>query len=304
MKIESSDNLGVQVSELPIQKVSADDAKKLVSLVHEHKMVILKDQEFDETEYVAFSRVLGVPQVYPQANYHHPQWPEIFVSTNIPGPNGEKWGVKGTGRYWHTDCAFLPDPLPFTMVTPRVIPKSSRGTLYIDMQSVYDALPKRLRAFVDTHNAIHEGKWRYKVQPSDTDRAIIDILDELEKIAPPVPHPAVIVHPVTKKRILYISSGFTTGFEGVSYEEGKRWLAELVEFVEREEHVHQKTWRGGEILLWDNRVLIHKAAHGDPNEPNRSYRIGVYDGLPFYVNATHPSRAGTPEERHAVHAGN
>jgi taurine dioxygenase len=168
------------------------------------------------------------------------------------------------------------------MVTPRIIPKHSRGTLYIDMQAVYERLPEHLRAFVDRHEAIHEGKWRYKVQSTDIDRAIIDILAECERTAPAAVHPAVIQHPVRNKRALYLSSGFTTGFKDVAYEESKRVLAELVAFIERDEHVVQKAWREGEILLWDNRCLIHKAAHADVDEANLSYRIGVYDGLPFY----------------------
>jgi taurine dioxygenase len=285
MKVEARADFGVEVSGLKIQDATADIGRRLVALVHEHKFIVLTGQSFDEKEYVTFSRLLGEPQIYLQSNYHHPDWPEIFVSSSVPR-DGRKFGVKGTGRYWHTDYAFMPEPLPLTMVTPRIIPKHSRGTLYIDMERVYKALPDHLRAFVDTHDAIHEGKWRYKVQASDIDRAIIDILAECERAAPPAVHPAVIEHPVRNARCLYVSAGFTTGFKNVSHEESQRVLAELLAFVERDEHVLQKLWKEGEILLWDNRCLIHKAAHADVDEANLSYRIGIYDGLPFYKKRT------------------
>lgn len=295
MKIQARTDLGVEVSGFKIQDATATIASQILALVHAHKLVVMQCQYFDEKEYVAFARKLGKPQVYLQSNYHHPDWPEIFVSSSVDR-DGKKFGVRGTGRYWHTDYAFMPEPLPLTMVTPRIIPKASRGTLYIDMEDVYQRMPSRLRAFVDAHDGVHEGKWRYKVQASDIDRAIIDILAECERLTPPAVHPAVIEHPVRKTRVLYVNSGFTTGFKDVSHEESQRWLSDVVAFIERDEHVRQKSWVEGEILLWDNRCLIHKAAHADVNEPNLSFRIGVYDGLPFYTNQP----TVLPEECHVA----
>ena len=59
-------------------------------------------------------------------------------------------------------------------------------------------------------------------------------------------------------------------------------------FIEREEHVHTHEWRDGDILFWDNRQVIHMASSTPPGQASVSYRIGVYDGLPFYTND--PSR--------------
>jgi taurine dioxygenase len=297
MKVQQRDGLGVNVSGIAIQTVTPAVARELVSLVHANKLVVITGQSFGEKEYVEFSRLLGRPQVYLQPHYHHPEWPEIFVSSSVER-EGKKFGVRGTGRYWHTDYAFMPEPLSLTMVTPRIVPKTSRGTLYIDMEEMYRRLPARLRAFVDTHQGIHEGKWRYKVQASDIDRALIDIVKECEQLAPPAIHPAVIEHPVRKSRILYVNSGFTTGFEGVPYDEGNKWLEEINHFVERDENVHEKAWAEGEILFWDNRYLLHKAAYADVSEPSLSYRIGVYDNLPFYTNTMNGN-----EVRHAAVAG-
>ena len=65
--------------------------------------------------------------------------------------------------------------------------------------------------------AVHDAKWRYKITPEDIDRAVIDILSDVEKMVPPLTHPAVIQHPVTGRNILYISSGFTSGIAGLGY---------------------------------------------------------------------------------------
>jgi taurine dioxygenase len=152
------------------------------------------------------------------------------------------------------------------------------------MERAYEECPADLRPYIEGRKAIHEAKWRYKITADDIDRSIIEILQAIDKAAPAVTHPAVIVHPATGKRMLYVSSGFTVGLEGLSYEENQRIIARLFEFSEAETRVHTHRWEEGDILLWDNRMLIHKASDTPKGEMSSSYRIGVYDGLPFYTN--------------------
>lgn len=169
-----------------------------------------------------------------------------------------------------------------TMLYPQVLPTSARETYYIDMERAYETLPPGLAAWVAGSRAVHDAKWRYKVTSADIDRALIDILADVAKMVPPVSHPAVIAHPVTGKRALYVSSGFTAGLEGLSEKTNKDVMAELFAFIERPQHVHVHRWQEGDILLWDNRTLIHRASETPPGEQSSSYRIGIYDGLPFY----------------------
>lgn len=275
-------SIGAEIRDYDARRMTADDAARIRDLVYRHKLVVLRGQSVTETEYIQWARTLGRPQIYFQQNYHHPDHPEIFVSTNIL-KDGKKIGVSGTGKYWHTDCSFQPEPLSFTTLSPRIFPKSVRQTYYIDMEMVYQKLPAHLRQFVDSHNAVHEAKWRYKVRPEDVDKSITELLNEFEKSAPPVVHPAVIVHPVTGNRILYINEGFTTRFEGMSLEDSRPILQELFAFIERPEHIYAHIYEDGDLIVWDNRPLVHKSS-GVPNgEKNLNYRIGVYDDLPFYV---------------------
>lgn len=276
--------IGAEVLSWDARTMTETDAARIRDLVYRHKLVVLRGQTVSEEEYIQFARVLGTPQIYFQPNYHHPDHPEIFVSTNIP-KDGKKIGVSGTGKYWHTDCSFQAEPLSFTTLSPRIFPKTVRQTFYIDMENVYQRLPAHLKSFVDTHIAVHEAKWRYKVRPEDVDKSITELLNEFEKSAPPVSHPAVIVHPVTGQRILYINEGFTTRFEGMGIEECRPILQELFAFIERPEHVYRHVYEDGDLLIWDNRPLLHKSS-GVPNgEKNLNYRIGVYDGLPFYAKS-------------------
>ncbi|TBR60655.1 taurine catabolism dioxygenase [Westiellopsis prolifica IICB1] len=282
INLPSLKSIGAEILDIDVVCVTPSEVKLIKQLVYEHKLIVFREQNINEDQYLEFARKIGTPQIYPQDNYHHPDYPEIFVSANI-AKDGKKFGVKGTGRYWHTDCAFLDEPLPLTMLYPQILPNSMRETYYIDMQEVYKNLPTNLRDYVDGKYMIHEAKWRYKVQEWDIDRAIIDIMNDFEQKFPPVKHPAIITHPVTQEKILYMNQGFTTGIVGFDYEINQKVLPELFAFIERDEHIYTHVWKEGDIILWENRSLNHKASIVPEGEKSVSYRIGIYDGLPFYV---------------------
>ncbi|NJA07150.1 TauD/TfdA dioxygenase family protein [Methylomonas sp. MED-D] len=277
--------IGAEIIGLDVNSLSenAPELALIRQLIYKNKLVVLRGQELNAERYVAFTRKLGRPQVYFQPQYHHPDHPEVFVSSNVIEADGKKLGVSGTGRYWHTDCAFEKHPLSFTSIYPLVFPKSARETSYIDMAAVYSKLPDELRSYVETATAVHEGKMRYKVQASDIDKSLAELLDRIHNEVPPVNHPAVIQHPVTGEKILYISSGFTTKLAGLSYEENERVMQALFDFAEKPEHIHTHYWEEGDLIIWDNRPLVHKASSIQPGEKSKSYRIGIYDDLPFYV---------------------
>lgn len=278
--------LGLELRDLALEAIDARLGAAIVALVHEHKLVVLRGLEPSDPAYVELAGAFGTPQVYFQPNYHHPRHEEIFVSSNVP-MDGRKVGVAGTGAYWHSDYQFFPQPLPLTMVRPVAIPPGSRGTCYVDMERALERLAPEDRRLVESERAVHEAKWRYKVQPGDVDKSITQLLDEFGADTPAVSHPSVITHPVNARRCLYLSRGFSVGFEGLAHEQARATLQRLFDVIEDEGAVHRHPWTPGDILLWDNRQLIHMARGGTDGEPSVSYRIGVYDGHPF--NADEPA---------------
>jgi (R)-3-[(carboxymethyl)amino]fatty acid dioxygenase/decarboxylase len=262
-------------------ELSEDVCRTIKDLVYRHRLVVIPGMALQAREYVSFARNFGTPQVYFQDHYHHPEHPEIFVSSNVPY-KGEKFGVSGTGRYWHTDYQFFEQPLPLTMLYPQAFAAQLRETSYIDMSVVLQRLPSALRRRVQGVRAQQDAKLRYKVQACDIDKSIAEILEEVTRLIPPVWHPAIIEHPSTGESILYVSPGFTTALEGLDHETNRAVLADLFEFVMRPEHIHTQYWKEGDILLWDNRSLLHKASSNPSGEPSVSFRIGIYDHLPFY----------------------
>lgn len=273
-----------------------EGAHQLLDLLYANKIVILKDQSLNEQQLCDLSQALGQPIPYLQKNYHHPDFPLIFVSSNIK-KDGQSMGVARTGGYWHSDTAFLAQPVPLTLLYPQVIPKNSRRTtLFIDLERAYAAMPAALQQRLSGLSFIHSGKWKYKVRPEDAGLDLSEILAMIHKVQPPVSHPAVIRHPVTGQQILYATRGFTVGVEGLDTDSANALLEEVFDFVEQPRFILEFQWELGDIILWDNRFFAHKAgrlAQGDATDGGASveedtlvYRIILNDGHPLSAESS------------------
>lgn len=292
IKNAEKDEIGAVITNIDVIQLEpgCQEIEEIRNAIYRNKLIVIKDQNLSPQQYLDFTRVLGVPQIYLQDNYHHPDFPEIFVSSNV-NKEGEKVGVSGTGHYWHTDCQFQEAPLSFTAITPVIIPNTNRATSYIDMSMVYRNLPEDLKAIVDNKTLIHGANNRYKVTPNDIDKSLQQLIDYQYETSPVVKHPAVIEHPVTGEKILYVSSGFTMFVEGMNHEDSKETLKRLFDFIEQEKHIHIHHWDKGDLIVWDNRFLLHKSSALPRGEKSKSFRIGVYDQFPFYKGILEPKNS-------------
>lgn len=281
MHIVPRRSLGADVTDVDLRRLTAAQVAAIVAAVYEHKLLVFHGVDLPEAEYVAIARKFGVPQRYFQRHYHHPEWPEIFVSNNVPA-GGTKLGVAGTGRMWHSDYQFFPEPLPLTFVMPVIVPPGgARGTLFVDMVQALRDLPAHLAAALRGAHCFQDAVLYYKVQPFDVDRGIGELMEQFHREAPGAVHPAVIRHPVLDREALYVSSGFTQRIEGMPQERSRALLDEVFAFLEQETRVQTSPWQAGDLMLWDNRQLMHRSSGTLHGQASRSYRIGVYDGRPF-----------------------
>ena len=282
MKIIARSTFGADVHDVDMRNLCDEDAAQLSRAVYEYKLLALHDVDLSDAEYVAMGRRFGTPQRYFQKHYHHPEFPEIFVNNNVP-MDGQRVGVAGTGRMWHSDYQFFPEPLGLTFVLPRIVPPDGgRGTLFVDMVEAGERLPGHLRAALKDAVCFHDAVLYYKVQPFDIDKGLGELMEEFRCEAPGAPHPAFIKHPVLDREALYISSGFTTRVEGMSHEDSRQVLAETFAWMQAECEPTTEKWVDGKLLFWDNRQLIHRSSGTLNGGPSRSYRCGIYDGKPFY----------------------
>lgn len=109
------------------------------------------------------------------------------------------------------------------------------------------------------------------------------LIDDDHTLAPPVQHPAVIFHPVTGEKILFVSPGYTKQILGLQAEDSIEVLKYIATCIEKKQSVITHKWQEGDVLIWDNRSLIHRSST-DPTFGKRTlYRIGICDQYKKYL---------------------
>ncbi|PRH75903.1 taurine catabolism dioxygenase [Streptomyces solincola] len=276
-------SLGAIVEDFDHTAASDADVRELKRTVYTKKIALLKGQHLTPGQFLALGRRLGRPETYYEPMYQHPEVPEIFVSSNVPH-NGRRVGVPKTGKFWHADYQFMPDPFGITLIHPQVVPAVDRGTYFIDMGRAYERLPEELKAEIAGTRCRHSVRKYFKIRPHDVYRPISEIIEEVEAKTPPVLQPTTFTHPVTGETVLYLSEGFTVGIEDAAGEPLgddllRRLLLATGQLDETFQHegIHLQTFEKGDLLVWDNRSLIPRARHTATPEPTVSHRVTVHD---------------------------
>jgi taurine dioxygenase len=243
---------------------------------------------------VRLSRIFGSEvedyrQTLTPANMVHPTVPEIFLVANIPPasrapPRRPDPPLTADGelpvqfphrRGWHTDQSYRrppPDVSLFLAVQP--VPQGQGQTLFADGTAAYAALPLALQVKVDELEGLHvgfsAGRGRAAMLDGETPRP-------LRPHEQPQRQPVARVHPVTGKRALYLCEyGQMDWFEGPfvgmqpgPHGDGAALLEELMIHLTRPEFVYVHEWTPGDLVVWDNRCLVHAATWFDAERESR-----------------------------------
>ncbi|MDJ0340900.1 TauD/TfdA family dioxygenase [Streptomyces sp. H10-C2] len=279
---------GASVEGFDYTAASAEDIGTLKQTVYTQKIAVLKGQDLSPKQFLELGKRLGRPETYYEPMYQHPEVEEIFVSSNVP-KDGKQIGVPKTGKFWHADYQFMPEPFGLTLIYPQVIPQKSRGTYFIDMVKAYEALSEELKRDIAGTYARHTVRKYFKIRPHDVYRPISEILDEVATKTPPVVKPTTFTHPFTGETVLYLSEGFTVGLEDANGEPvDDTLLHRLFEATGQLDDefthpaIHLQSFEQGDLLVWDNRSLIHRALHTTTPEPTVSFRVTVHDERKLY----------------------
>jgi taurine dioxygenase len=155
--------------------------------------------------------------------------------------------------------------------------------LFIDMCQAYENLSADLASAARNTFASHSVRRYFKIRPNDVYRPISELLDEVDERTPPTCHPTAVTHPHTGQTILYISEGFTLSLVDSDGREQPDLLRALLEASGQLDTtfthpaIHLQTFEKGDMMVWDNRSLVHRAVHTATSEPTVSYRVTVYD---------------------------
>lgn len=172
------------------------------------------------------------------------------------------WILRGNER-WHSDSSFKPRSAKASMLAAMTVPDDGGETEWADMRAAYDALGEEMRSQIEGLCALHSNYYSHSVL-GDRDPQTGDGFGFHPWGAPL--RPLVKTHPVTQRKSLFIGR-HAYGIPGMSDDDSEALLTELVEFAAQPPRVTGHKWEPGDLCVWDNRCVLHRARPYDYAEP-------------------------------------
>ncbi len=241
------------------QKLSVEEVEFVRETFREFPVLIFHDQSLDPPALMAFGSNFGTLAPHTQLKYRVPDYPACSLVTNRePDGRVDEFGQNSRAVAFHSDGSFKAVPDAITILHGIEVPSSGGGTEFADCRAAWDALPDDWRQRVQPLKARHRLHKGVSGTPGPAKRA-----PEVEN-HPGSVHPVVRTLPESGRRSIYVNPVHTECVEGVGADESRELLAALIAHCTAPAFRHVHGWRRGDVVMWDQRCTLHRAAGGAP----------------------------------------
>jgi taurine dioxygenase len=266
-------HLGAEILGVDLSRPLDDGAFATVSdAFFEHQVVVFRGQKLAPSQQIAFTRRFGELEQHVRKEHRLEGHPEILIVANVVDARGAAIGVQDAGRFWHSDLSYRQLPSLLSALYALEVPvKDGRvlgGTSFASATAAYDALPegeqRRLRGLRNVHSYRYYRAKNVQAQKEEQARGARVVQehapsDEQLKSVPDVEAPIVRTHPKTGRKCLFINEAHTSRVIGLPGDAGAALLAQLCAHIVKPEFRYEHEWRAGDLLMWDNVSVQHKA---------------------------------------------
>jgi alpha-ketoglutarate-dependent taurine dioxygenase len=244
--------LGATITGVRLAALGEADWRATLAAFHEHALLIIPEQHLSPDEQAAFARRFGEIEYIAPNRETVPISNERADGTLLADDDATMQILRGN-EGWHTDSSYMPLAAKASVLSARVVPSRGGQTEWADMRAAYQALEPSLRERIASFSAYHSIRYSqarigqtegYAGYGFDVDRAPL--------------RPLVKQHPVTGRPSLFIGR-HAHGIPGLSPEESEKLLDELVVFACQPPRTYQHAWTPGDVVIWDNRCVLHRA---------------------------------------------
>jgi alpha-ketoglutarate-dependent 2,4-dichlorophenoxyacetate dioxygenase len=233
----------------------------------EHSVLVFHDQPLDDATQIAFSRRFGdleiTRSINPAAGTPFARQSNLDIKTGEPIPGDDRRMIyQLANMLWHSDSSFKPVPSLCSLLSARIVPPEGGATEFASARGAYPSLPEPLKRRAETAVAVHDFAWsRDQVRPG-----FFTAAERAE--FPPVQHPVVRTNPVNGRPALFLGA-HASHIVGWPLAEGRAFLAELLAHVTQPEFCYRHEWREADLVIWDNRCVLHRATPFDTQRHRR-----------------------------------
>ena len=227
-----------------------------------HKVLRFRGQRLDDDALAAFSVRFGTLDRAPIKAVgvdYTPSRPEVTVISNIR-IGGKPIGGLGSGEsVWHTDMSYNDIPPDASVLYGIEVPEGHGDTWFCDMEAALESLPAALRTRIAGLSCKHDSSrnsagelragYQEKYEPEEQPGAV---------------HPLVRTHPETGRKSLFLGRRRNAHAIGLPHAESQAVLDALWDHVGKPEHTWIQHWKRGDLVIWDNRCVMHRRDEFDP----------------------------------------
>jgi taurine dioxygenase len=248
--------------------VSAELRTALNADFAKYHVLVFRDQKLAAADFARAGEIFG-----PLMSHHHKDvradgHPEVYVVRNEQiGP--AQYRIQG--ETFHTDHSNHPIPPKATALHPVSLPRYGGDTQFVNMHDAYDDLPEDMKRRIAGLRAVHVWESRFsprKLRPLDE--------QSREALPPPAIHPLVRVHPENGRKALYLNPVRMESIVDMPDDEALALIEALMAHATQKKYEYRHQWRYGDVVIWDNRSVMHQAnGDYDMNENRYLYRIMI-----------------------------
>jgi alpha-ketoglutarate-dependent taurine dioxygenase len=252
--------------------VRSQAAHECRRLLFQHGVVVYREAHIVDADLVTFSRMLG--EVVVAAVGGHPDYPEISPVT-MDRSKSALAGLRRSTIFWHADGLTDAVPQKATLLTAREIADDGGDTEFANTYAAYEALPDKAKAELAQYRVVHSvAASQLLLNPNPTP-------EELAKWnrAPSREHPLVWTHRDGRKSLLI---GATAGeIVGLSEQDGRVVLDRILAWATQSQFVLHHRWRVGDLVVWDNTGMLHRATPYEPTSRRLMHRTTLVGDEPI-----------------------
>jgi len=263
--------------------LSREEVAAIEAGMDRYAVLVLRDQKVTDEQQMAFSLHFGALEDARGGNITKPEDKRLQVGMNdVSNLGGDGQPLDRDARQrlfnlgnmlWHSDSSFRAIPAKYSVLSARVVNRTGGNTEFADMRAAYEALDADSRAQIE--DLVCEHSLMY----SRGALGMLDYSEEERAMFRPVRQRLVRTHPATGRKSLYLSS-HAGAIVGMPMPEARILLRDLTEHATQPRFVYVHTWRAWDLVMWDNRQMMHRVRRYDESQPRDMRRTTVAGDAP------------------------
>lgn len=266
-----SSALGAEITGLDLtRELSAEDFRRVRFALTEYQVVVVRDADITTEDQLRFARMFGELEEV-KTRKDNPDDTQYVLYVANRQVNGSKGVLPDGEMFFHSDQCYYEKPCCATLLNALQLPSQGGDTLFASMTRAYRTLPEATKKRLAGLRALN----RYDYEADPTRRN-----PHFNPASPHWAHPVVIRHPDTGAPALFVNRQMTHHILGMPHEESEELLLGLFDHAEAEENVYEHVWSPRDLVIWDNRAVLHARRDFDPREARILRRTTVKGDVP------------------------